>query len=68
MGKDIKCNKCSFLLAQYTSETGLHRRINLNGVRVFVEKNALGEDLGWAICPKCKARTRIDAAYLSGAS
>ncbi len=67
MGKDIKCTKCGFLLAQYTSETGLHRRIKLNGVRVFVEKNALGEDIGWAICSKCKTRSRIEASYLPGA-
>jgi phage FluMu protein Com len=66
MGKNIKCSKCGHLLAKYSGETGLHRQMKFFGARVRVEKNALGEDLGWAICPKCKAQTRIDASYLPG--
>lgn len=64
MGKEIKCSKCGYLLATLLSEPGERGQMELHQVRVFVEKNALGEDLGWAICPKCRTRTRVDAAYL----
>ena len=64
MGKEIKCTKCGHLLATLFAEPGERGRLELNKVRVFVEKNALGEDLGWAICPKCRTRSRIDAVYL----
>ena len=65
MGKIIKCTKCGHLLATYGDVAGLQRQSEFaKGVRVKVEKNALGEDLGWASCPKCKALTHIDASYL----
>jgi hypothetical protein len=45
----------------------MHRRLKFTkNVRVLVEKNALGEDLGWARCPKCRSQSRVDAAYLPG--
>lgn len=65
MGNIIKCTKCGHALATYSGETSLHRQLKFSkGVRVRVQKNALGEDLGWASCPKCKALTPIDASYL----
>lgn len=69
MGKIIQCDKCGNLLATYSDETGLHRQLRFaKNVRVIVEKNALGEDLGWARCPKCRSQTRVDASYLPGTS
>ncbi len=67
MGNKIKCDKCGLLLATFSGELGLHRRLKFaKNVRVLVEKNALGEDLGWARCPKCRSQSRVDAAYLPG--
>lgn len=67
MGNKIKCDKCGHLLATISGEIGLHRRIKFaTGIRMLVEKNALGEDLGWARCPKCRCQTRVDASFLPG--
>ncbi len=67
MGNNIKCDKCGFDLATFSGEIGLHRQLKFaKTVRVLVEKNALGEDLGWARCPKCRSRTRVDASFLPG--
>ncbi len=68
MGKNIKCVKCGHLLATFSGEVGFHQKVKFSpGVRMRVEKNALGEDLGWARCPKClRSRTRIDASFLPG--
>jgi len=67
MGNIVTCSKCGRLLATYQGELGAHRQIFLaKDVHVSVDKNALGEDLGWARCPNCRARTRVDAAILPG--
>ena len=67
MGKNIKCGKCGHLLATFSGELGLHQKVNFSPhVRMLVEKNALGEDLGWARCPECRSQTRIDASFLPG--
>lgn len=67
MPEIITCSKCGHLLATYRGEFGVHRQVDIEPeVRVSVVKNALGEDLGWAKCPQCRARTRISATYLPG--
>lgn len=67
MGKYINCEKCGYVLATYSGEIGVHRQMKFaRAVRMLVEKNALGEDLGWARCPKCRSQTRVDASFLPG--
>jgi hypothetical protein len=67
MPDTVLCSKCGQTLATYSGELGVHRQVAIEpGVRVSVEKNALGEELGWARCPKCRTRTRISATYLPG--
>ena len=67
MGNNIKCDKCGHLLATCSGEIGMHRQIKFaKAVRMLVEKNALGEDLGWARCPKCRSQSRVDASFLPG--
>lgn len=63
----IFCPKCGRALAEILGEVGGRRQmIPLDGARVRVEKNALGEDLGWVKCPGCKTRTRVDPAHWLG--
>ncbi|HTL66361.1 MAG TPA: hypothetical protein VL200_01745 [Lacunisphaera sp.] len=60
----VICAQCGHLLATYSGGLGAYRQVELcPGVRFSVQKNALGEDIGWARCPKCRQRTRVNAAF-----
>lgn len=64
MRETVICGHCGHLLATYSGELGAYRQVELaSGVRFSVQKNALGEDIGWLRCPKCEERTRVSAAY-----
>lgn len=61
----ITCPKCGQLLGHILGEIGERRRIKpLDRVRTRTDKNALGEELGWIKCPKCRKEARVDASYL----
>lgn len=63
----ITCSKCGRSLAHYIGKAGEPRRLKLcERVRVQIQKNALGEDLGWMQCPHCKINQRFDSIYWLG--
>lgn len=68
MEKNITtCPRCGRRLAHFLGEVGELRRIKpCAGAKVHIEKNALGEDLGWLRCPKCRTDVRFDSAYWLG--
>jgi len=63
----IQCPQCGQRLAQLLGEVGQRRRLKpLGGARVRTAKNAIGEELGWIRCPKCKAEKQVDPAHWFG--
>ncbi len=63
----ILCPQCGQQLAQLLGEIGQRRRLKaLGGARVSIGENALGEELGWIKCPKCKADKTINPATWLG--
>ncbi len=63
----ILCPQCGQRLAQLLGEIGQHQRLQpLGGARVSTGKNALGEELGWIRCPKCKHDKSINPAHWIG--
>jgi hypothetical protein len=63
----ILCPQCGQRLAQLLGEIGQRRRLQAIGsVRVQTAKNALGEELCWVSCPKCKTDKYITPAHWSG--
>ena len=63
----ILCPHCGQRLAQLLGEIGQRRRLKpLGGAQVRTDRNALGEELGWIKCPKCKADKFIDSAHWFG--
>jgi hypothetical protein len=64
---NILCPHCGQRLAQLLGEVGQHRRLKVVGkAQVRTGKNALGEEMGWIRCPKCKADKSIDPAHWFG--
>ena len=64
---NITCPHCGRRLAYFLGEVGELRRIMpCDGVKVRIEQNALGEDLGWLRCAKCRTDVRFDSAYWLG--
>lgn len=62
----IVCPQCGQRLAQLLGEIGQRQQIQpLAGVRVSTAKNALGEQLAWMRCPKCKHDKQVDPARWS---
>jgi hypothetical protein len=65
----LTCPLCGRRLADLLGEVGQRRRIKpCDGVKVRIEKNALGEDMGWLSCPKCRTDVRFDSAHWLGPS
>jgi hypothetical protein len=63
----ILCPHCGQRLAQLWGAVGHRRRLKpLGGAEVRTSKNALGEELGWIRCPRCKADKTIDPAHWLG--
>ncbi len=63
----ILCPHCGQQLAQLLGEVGRRRRLKaLGGAQVRTDRNALGEELGWIKCPKCKADKFIDPVHWFG--
>ena len=61
----IICLGCGRRLASLLGAIGVRRVLKMQaGARVCMERNALGEELGWIMCPDCKRNTQIDPAYL----
>jgi DNA-directed RNA polymerase subunit RPC12/RpoP len=62
----ILCPQCGQRLAQLLGEIGQRQQLKpLGGVRVSTAKNALGEQLAWIRCPKCKTDKPVNAAHWS---
>ncbi len=65
----ILCPRCGQRLAELFGEVGQRQRLQpLAGARVSIAKNALGEEMGWIRCPKCKADKSINPAHWNGDS
>jgi hypothetical protein len=63
----ILCPQCGQRLAQLLGEIGQRRRLEaIGGARVQIAKNALGEDVGWIRCAKCKTDKSINPATWFG--
>ncbi len=59
----ILCPHCGQRLARLLGEIGQRQRLRtLGGATVRLGRNALGEELAWLRCPKCKADKSIDPA------
>jgi DNA-directed RNA polymerase subunit RPC12/RpoP len=66
---NILCPHCGQRLAQLLGKVGQRQRLRaLGGARVRTGKNALGEELGWIRCPKCKADKSINPAHWDAGS
>ncbi len=62
----ILCPQCGQRLAQLLGEIGQRQQLQpLAGTRVSTAKNALGEQLAWIRCPKCKTERQVNAAHWS---
>ncbi len=65
----ILCPHCGQRLAQLLGKAGQRQHLRVPaGVRVRTAKNALGEELAWIRCPKCKADKSINPAHWDGGS
>ena len=63
----ILCPQCGQRLAQLLGEIGQRRRLEaIGGTRVQTAKNALGEELAWIRCPKCKTDKSVNSAHWAG--
>ena len=64
---DILCPQCGQRLAQLLGEFGQHQRLRpLGGARTSTAKNALGEEMAWIRCPKCKNDKQVNPAHVTG--
>ncbi|MES1167377.1 MAG: hypothetical protein ABUL68_05180 [Pseudomonadota bacterium] len=70
MGKtNILCPQCGQRLAQLLGKVGQRQRLHpLGGLRVRTAKNALGEELAWIRCPKCKTDKSVNPAHWDSGS
>ena len=60
----ILCPQCGQRLAQLLGEIGQRQRLRVLGdASVRTGQNALGEELAWIRCPKCKADKSINPAH-----
>ena len=60
----IQCPHCGQRLAQLLGEIGQRPRIQPLGRSVVsTAKNALGEQLAWIRCPKCKQDKQVNPAH-----
>ena len=65
----ILCPHCGRRLARLMGEIGQHQRLRtLGGAGVRTGKNALGEELAWIRCPKCKADKAFNPAHWDAGS
>lgn len=65
----ILCPKCGQRLAELLGETGQRQRLKpLGTARVSSATNALGEDLAWIRCPKCRSDRQVNPAHFIGES
>lgn len=63
----VLCPQCGQRLATLFGEIGERQRLEpLEGARVSTAKNALGEEMAWIRCPKCKAEKQVNPAHLMG--
>jgi hypothetical protein len=63
----ILCPQCGQRLAQLLGEIGQRRRLlAIGGARVQTSKNALGEELCFVRCPKCKTDKYVNPAHWLG--
>jgi DNA-directed RNA polymerase subunit RPC12/RpoP len=63
----ILCPRCGQRLAQLFGETGQRQWLHAIGrARVSTALNALGEEMGWITCPKCKAKKEINPGQWLG--
>ena len=59
----ISCPHCGQRLARLLGEMGQRQSLRrLGGSRVRTGKNALGEELAWIKCPKCKREKFVNPA------
>jgi DNA-directed RNA polymerase subunit RPC12/RpoP len=60
----IECPQCGQRLAQLLGEIGQYQRLEpLGRAVVSTAKNALGEQLAWIRCPKCKHDRQVNPAH-----
>jgi hypothetical protein len=60
----ILCPQCGHRLAQLLGEIGQRQQLQpLAGAYVSTAKNALGEQLAWIRCPKCKTDKQVNPAH-----
>lgn len=63
----VLCPHCGQRLATLFGEIGQRQRLQpAAGARVSTAKNALGEEMAWIRCPKCKADKSVNPAHLTG--
>ena len=66
---NILCPHCGQRLAQLLGKAGLRQRLRTVGdATVRTGRNALGEELAWIRCPKCKADKSINPAHWDSGS
>ncbi len=65
----ILCPHCGQRLARLLGKIGQRRRLRtLGGAAVRLGKNALGEELAWIRCPKCKTDKTVNPAHWDAGS
>jgi DNA-directed RNA polymerase subunit RPC12/RpoP len=65
----ITCPHCGQRLARILGKIGQRQRLRtLGGSRVRLGKNALGEELAWIRCPKCKRDQSFNSALWDAGS
>ena len=65
----ILCPHCGQRLARLLGEIGQRQRLRtLRGAGVRTGQNALGEELAWIRCPKCKADRSFNPAHWDAGS
>ena len=63
----ILCPQCGQRLARLLGEIGQRQRLRtLGGAFVRTAKNALGEEVAWLRCPKCKTDKTVNPALGDG--
>lgn len=65
----ILCPQCGQRLAQLVGKVGQRQSLRALGeARVRTAKNALGEELAWIRCPKCKTDKSVNPAHWDAGS
>jgi DNA-directed RNA polymerase subunit RPC12/RpoP len=65
----IICPGCGKQLGRLLGKLGQRRRLRtLGGARVRLGKNALGEELAWIRCPKCRTDQNVNPAHWDAGS